>query len=398
MFEKYRIGIMGSGNIAGIMAETIKRMKNVKLYAVASRTKVKADAFANQYGCKKAYGSYEELVADKKVDLIYIATPHSEHYENARLCILNGKPVLCEKAFTANAAQAEELIALAREKEVLIAEAMWTRYMPMLTTIQEVLGSGIIGELKTLTANLGYVIDTVPRLQEPSMAGGALLDVGVYTINFASMIFGNNIESIESTCTYTQSGVDEQNSITIKYGDGKVAVLNSSMVSLSDRRGVIYGTKGFAVVDNINNFEAITVYDTKYKQIASYKRPKQITGYEYEVEACLKALDARELECIQMPHSETIRMMKIMDAIREQWGIVYPFEKDEVEAKIPEKSEEIVTEQLPAEKEETVAETVETDAENAGETEQVESTEVLKESVEAVLSESATTEAAETEN
>ena len=362
MFEKYRIGIMGSGNIAGIMAETIKRMKNVKLYAVASRTKVKADAFANQYGCKKAYGSYEELVADKKVDLIYIATPHSEHYENARLCILNGKPVLCEKAFTANAAQAEELIALAREKEVLIAEAMWTRYMPMLTTIQEVLGSGIIGELKTLTANLGYVIDTVPRLQEPSLAGGALLDVGVYTINFASMIFGNNIESIESTCTYTQSGVDEQNSITIKYGDGKVAVLNSSMVSLSDRRGVIYGTKGFAVVDNINNFEAITVYDTKYKQIASYKRPKQITGYEYEVEACLKALDARELECIQMPHSETIRMMKIMDAIREQWGIVYPFEKDEVEAKIPEKSEEIVTEQLPAEKEETVAETVETDA------------------------------------
>ena len=242
------------------------------------------------------------------------------------------------------------------------------------------------------------MIDTVPRLQEPSLAGGALLDVGVYTINFASMIFGNNIESIESTCTYTQSGVDEQNSITIKYGDGKVAVLNSSMVSLSDRRGVIYGTKGFAVVDNINNFEAITVYDTKYKQIASYKRPKQITGYEYEVEACLKALDARELECIQMPHSETIRMMKIMDAIREQWGIVYPFEKDEVEAKIPEKSEEIVTEQLPAEKEETVAETVETDAENAGETEQVESTEVLKESVEAVLSESATTEAAETEN
>ena len=116
------------------------------------------------------------------------------------------------------------------------------------------------------------------------------------------------------------------------------------------------------------------------------------------MEACLKALDARELECIQMPHSETIRMMKIMDAIREQWGIVYPFEKDEVEAKIPEKSEEIVTEQLPAEKEETVAETVETDAENAGETEQVESTEVLKESVEAVLSESATTEAAESKN
>lgn len=327
MFEKYNIGIMGSGNIAGVMAETIKKMKNVKLYAVASRTKVKAEVFAGKYGCKKAYGSYEELAADKKVDLIYIATPHSEHFENARLCILNGKPVLCEKAFTANAVQAEELIRLAREKGVFIAEAMWTRYMPMLTTILEVLGSGIIGELKTLTANLGYVIDNVPRLCEPSLAGGALLDVGVYTLNFASMIFGNNIASIESACTYTETGVDEQNSITIRYLDGKMAVLNSSMVSLSDRKGVIYGTKGYAVIDNINNYESITVYDIHYKQLASYKRPKQISGYEYEVEACLKALDAGELECIQMPHSESIRMMKIMDEIRKQWGIVYPFEK-----------------------------------------------------------------------
>lgn len=347
MFEKYRVGIMGTGNIAGVMAKTIKSMKNVRLYAVASRTRVKADAFAGKYGCKIAYGSYEELVRDKKVDLIYIATPHSEHYENAKLCILNGKPVLCEKAFTANAVQAENLIALAREKEVFIAEAIWTRYMPMLTTIQEVLGSGIIGELKTLTANLGYVINAVPRLQEPALAGGALLDVGVYTLNFASMIFGNNISKIVSACTYTQSGVDEQNSITIHYMDGKTAVLNSSMVSLSDRKGVIYGTKGFAVVDNINNFEAITVYDEKYRQVASYKRPKQISGYEYEVEACFRALEAKELECVQMPHSETIRMMKIMDSLREQWGIVYPFEKEDGKKEEVEK-EEAVQESEPA--------------------------------------------------
>lgn len=331
MFEKYNIGIMGSGNIAGVMAETIRKMKKAKLYAVASRAKVKADAFAGKYGCKKAYGSYEELVRDKKVDLIYIATPHSEHYENIKLCILNGKPVLCEKAFTANAMQAEEIIALAREKEVFLAEAMWPRYMPMVTTIQEVLGSGVIGEIKTLTANLGYDIDTVPRLREPALAGGALLDVGVYTLNFAAMIFGSNIAGIESSCICSETGVDEQNSITIRYLDGKMALLNSSMVSISDRKGVVYGTKGFAVIDNINNYEAITVYDNHYKQIASYKRPKQISGYEYEVEACMKALDAGELECIQMPHSETIRIMKIMDELRKQWGIVYPFEKDSVE-------------------------------------------------------------------
>ncbi len=183
MLGKFNVGIMGAGNIAGVMADTLNKMKGVRLYAVASREKVKADVFAGKYGCKKAYGSYEELVTDKKADLIYIATPHSEHFANARLCIEHGKPVLCEKAFTANAAQAEELIKLSEEKGVFLAEAIWTRYMPMLSTIREVLGSGVIGEPKTLTANLGYVIDNVPRLLEPALAGGALLDVGVYTLN-----------------------------------------------------------------------------------------------------------------------------------------------------------------------------------------------------------------------
>ena len=329
MLKKFNVGIMGAGNIAGVMADTIKKMKNVKLYAIASRQQVKADVFAGKYGCKKAYGSYEELVKDKKVDLIYIATPHSEHYDNVKLCIQHGKPVLCEKAFTANEAQAKELVQLAQEKKVFLAEAIWTRYMPVLTTIREVLGSGVIGELKMLTANLGYVIDDVPRLQDPALAGGALLDLGVYPLNFAVMIFGDNIKKIDGTCTYTQTGVDGQNSFTLEYHDGKVAVLNSSMVSLSDRRGVIYGTKGFAVIENINNFESIAVYDSSYKKVAFYKRPKQISGYEYEVEAAIKAISAGEIECPQMPHSETLKMMKLMDSLRTQWNIVYPFEKTE---------------------------------------------------------------------
>lgn len=331
MLGKFNVGIIGTGGIAATMAETVNKMKGVKLYAAASRDKIKADIFAKKYGCKKAYGSYEELAKDKKVDLIYIATPHSEHYANVKLCLENGKPVLCEKAFTANAAQAEELVALANKKKVFLAEAIWTRYMPMLTTIREVLGSGVIGEPKTLTANLGYVIDHVERLQNPALAGGALLDVGVYTLNFAFMMFGNNIEKMHSCCTYTATGVDEQNTITLQYHDGKVAVLNSSMVSLSDRQGIIYGTKGYMIVENINNYESITVYDNTYKKIATYKRPKQISGYEYEVEASIKAIKAHQLECPEMPHSETIRVMKVMDALRKEWGIVYPFEKKDVE-------------------------------------------------------------------
>ncbi len=329
MFGKFNIGIIGTGNIAGVMANTVNQMKNVKLYGAASREKVKADVFAGKYGCKKAYGSYEELAADKKVDLIYIATPHSEHYANARMCLEYGKPVLCEKSFTANASQAEELIRLAREKRVFIAEAIWTRYLPMLATIREVVGSGVIGEPRTLTANLGYVIDKVERLQNPALAGGALLDVGVYPLNFALMLFGHGIEKIISHCTYTKTGVDEQNAITLQYTDGRMAYLNSSMVSVSDRKGIIYGTKGFLIVENINNFQSVAVYDPGYKKIAQYKCPKQISGYEYEVEACMKAIRKGDIECEEMPHGEILRVMEIMDGLRKEWGIVYPFEKTE---------------------------------------------------------------------
>ena len=329
MLGKFNVGIMGTGNIAAVMAETLNRMKGVKLYAVASREKVKADVFAGKHGVKKAYGSYEELVKDNKVELIYIATPHSEHYENARLCLENNKPVLCEKSFTANAAQAEELFKLAREKHVFITESIWTRYMPMLKTIREVIGSGVIGDPKTLTANLGYVIDKVERILSPALAGGALLDVGVYPINFAMMIFGNDIEKVRSSCTYTDTGVDRQNTVTLQYGDGKYAVLNSSMESLSDRKGIIYGTKGFAIVENINNFESITVYDASYKKAAEYKRPKQISGYEYEVEASIRAIRAGKIQCEEMPHEEILRVMKLMDSLRKEWGIVYPFEQED---------------------------------------------------------------------
>ena len=333
MFGNFNIGIMGSGNIAGIMAGTINKMKNVRVYAVASRQQVHADVFAGKYGCKKAYGSYADLVADKKVDLIYVATPHSEHYENVKMCLEAGKPVLCEKAFTLNAAQAEELVRIAAEHKVFLAEAMWTRYMPMLTTIREVIGSGIIGEPKTLTANLGYMISDKERLTNRALGGGALLDVGVYTINFALMIFGHNISKIASCCTFTETGVDEQNAICLQYYDGKAANLNSSMVSLSDRQGIIYGTKGLAVVENINNFESIAVYDRQYKKVASYKCPKQISGYEYEVAACIEAIKCGLIECAQMPHSETLRVMRIMDEIRSQWGMKYPCEVQEEEGK-----------------------------------------------------------------
>lgn len=325
--KKLKMAILGAGGIASAMAKTISQMEQVECYAVGSRSLEKAQAFAQKYGFQKAYGSYEELVKDEEAELVYIATPHSEHFENAMLCVRHKKPVLCEKAFTANAKQAKALLDYAEKEKVFITEAIWVRYLPMLQTIRKELADGAIGTPVMLTANLGYLINEVPRLQRPELAGGALLDVGVYPINFARMIFGDKIAKISSACTYTDSGVDEQDSITLIYEDGKVAQLAASMLGLSDRRGTIYGTKGFMVIENINNFESLTVYDTNYHEVKTIDRPAQISGYEYEVEACIRALSEGRLECEEMPHAETLRVMELMDGLREEWGVRFPFEE-----------------------------------------------------------------------
>lgn len=180
-----------------------------------------------------------------------------------------------------------------------------------------------------LTANLGYPIRKVPRMYTPELAGGALLDLGVYPLNFAAMIFGTEIEKIQSVCTYTDTGVDEQESITLIYKDGKTAVLNATMLAATDRQGVIYGTEGYMVVENINNFEGITTYNKDHVKLNTYKRPKQISGYEYEVEACIRALKDGFIQCPEMPHEESLKMLHIMDEIRKEWKIEYPCEKEE---------------------------------------------------------------------
>lgn len=324
--EKCKMAILGAGSIAKTMARTVQKMDGVRMYAVASRSMERAEAFAKEFGIEKAYGSYEALVNDPDVKLIYIATPHSHHYEQAKLCLRYGKHVLCEKAFTANAKQAEEILRLAEEKRLLLTEAIWTRFLPMSAKTNEIIKSGAIGRPTLLTANLGYVIDQVPRMKDPALAGGALLDLGVYPINFASMIFGDQVEKVVSTAQLTNEGVDAQNSITLCYPEGRMAVLHSTMLSISDRQGVVNGTDGYLIADNINNCERIRVYNRDREEIASYDRPAQITGYEYEVEAAVQAIQNGAIECPQMPHKETLRIMRLMDSLRQEWGVKFPFE------------------------------------------------------------------------
>lgn len=321
------IGFIGAGRIANTQAATMQRMEDVNLYAVAARDLDRAEAFAAQYGFEKAYGSYGEMLLDPNVELVYIATPHSHHAEHMKLCIESGKHVLCEKAFTLNAAQAREVAALAREKGVYVAEAIWTRYMPSRAMINEVLASGVIGNVTAMTANLCYPVAYKERCIRPELAGGALLDVGVYCLNFALMHFGDDIERMDSTVRMTDTGVDGQESITLCYRDGKIAVLTAGIRSRSDRKGIFYGDNGYILVENINNPQSISVYNLHNQLVEEISVPAQITGYEYQIREAMARIRAGEIESTSMPLRESIAVMERMDALRKDWGLVYPMEK-----------------------------------------------------------------------
>lgn len=324
-----RVGYIGAGNISGQMAETIARMDEVENHAVAARDPERAREFAERWGFSHAYDSYEELLADPDVDLVYVALPHSHHHRWTIAALEAGHHVLCEKAFAANERQAREMIECARERGLLLAEAIWTRYMPSRKMIDEIVSSGEIGEVTTVAANLGYRVDGNARMTDPALAGGALLDLTVYPLNFASMVLGNKIRRIAASMVPAVTGVDGQDSVMIEYESGQMASLFSTMYAMTDREGQILGTKGFVTVENINNPQVIRVYasDGLTRELTrEVAVPEQITGYEYELLSCKRAIEAGALECPEMPHAETLELMRQMDEIRRQFGVVFPFE------------------------------------------------------------------------
>lgn len=322
-----KLAILGPGRIADGVAHTLVAMPEIECYAVASRTPGKAQAFAEKFGFQKAYTGYEEMLLDPEVELVYITTPHSHHYEHMMLCLQYGKHVICEKAFTMNAEQARKVRDFAAEKNLYVAEAIWTRYMPSRQIIDQVIESGVIGFVNTLTANLSYKIDYKPRIMDPYLAGGALLDVGVYGLNFALMHFEDDIERIESSVRFTETGVDAMETITIFYRDGRMAVLTHSIYCRSDRKGIIHGDKGYIVVENINNPRSVSVFDMNDNLLQYHEVPAQISGYEYEFREAVRCIREGKTQSESMPLERSIQVMEIMDALRKQWGLVYPQEQ-----------------------------------------------------------------------
>ena len=321
-----RVGIIGTGWIAEKAAITLRGLSECEAYAVGSRTLERAEAFAKEWGIAKACGSYAELINDPGVDLVYVGTPHSHHYDVTKEALLAGKPCLVEKAFMANYRQAKEIVDIAREKKVFLAEAIWTRYQPVVKMVRDLIDSGRIGTSRLVTATLGYSMGEKPRIMRPDLCGGALLDLGVYALNFVRMFFPADIVSMESQCVKSKTGMDLTNAISIILADGVLCNLQSSAACVGDNIGVIAGTDGNLIIDNINNPQKITVNTHDREFVEDIHVPHQITGYEYQFLACRQALADGLLEPREMPLEETLYVMQLMDGLRQKWGVRYPMD------------------------------------------------------------------------
>lgn len=322
------IGFLGCSKIGVKIIEALKANPDVTLYGCAARDEAKAIEYKNKHGFLHLYKSYKDLVSDPNIDLVYISTLISSHYEDTKLALEHGKNCLVEKAFTVNSKEAEELIRISNNKNLFLGEAIWTRYMPSRKMINEILASGIIGDIYMLSANLSYKIDDQERLIKKSMGGGILLDVGVYPINFAFMVLGSDYQSFKSSLIYKNHGVEETCVINLFYKNGIVANLYSSMNGNSDRSGYIYGTNGYLRVDNINNPSEIEIYTPNTpgeKDMILQNKihiREDVNGYEYQFYEAILAIKSNVNEPISMPHAETLKVMKLIDKIKSSSFIV----------------------------------------------------------------------------
>lgn len=323
--DSIRWGVLSTGHIAGVFAADLKLLPDHQLTAVASRTQAKADEFAAEHGATSAYPSYEALVADPDVDIVYIATPHSEHHANARLALEAGKHVLCEKAMTVNAAECADLMDLAKSKGLFLMEAMWMRTNPLIHKMAELIRDGVIGPVTALSAELGFPVpkDQNHRLRDINLAGGALLDMGVYPLTFAWEVFGP-ADTIAAH-GIIGGGVDTTVGITLGYQNA-IASLATSIESNMPARGVVMGSEGWIYLDGFHAAQKFTIYRYgRDDEIVSMPWPGQ--GYTYEAEEAARCVRAGLLESPMVPMSDTLEIMKQMDEIRRQIGMVYPRER-----------------------------------------------------------------------
>lgn len=328
MSKKIRWGIISTGNIARSFAKSLAVIVDAEITAVASRTQDKADAFAKEFNVKRSYGSYKQLAQDPDIDIIYIGTPHTFHMDNTIMSLACGKAVLCEKPLAINAEQARRMVRTASEEKLFLMEAMWMRFNPTIARVRSWLEDGRIGEVKLVYADFGITGDWDPagRMLNPELGGGALLDLGVYPISLASMVFGQKPSEIRGLMHFTDTGVDEISSIILSYDDGRHAVLSCALSAQTPKQAYIIGTKGTILVHSpffVTTKATCTISDGPAE---TFEHPWQNgrTGYTYQAEAVMECLREGQMQSDLMPLSESLEIMEVMDELRRQCNFEYP--------------------------------------------------------------------------
>jgi len=337
----WRWGILSTGKIAQDFVTALKDVKSATVVAVGSRSLEDAKSFAKRFNIPSAYGSYEELVEDEEVDVIYVGTPHIFHKDNITLALSHKKHVLCEKPLTINQQEAKQVVALAKEKNLFLMEALWSRYIPFMVKIRSILAEGVIGDVKLVEANFGFKAEReIRRLWEPALAGGATLDIGIYPLTLASMVYGGGLPSqILVAGELSDTKVDEAVAVTLKYGKGELATLNFNIGAPLNNIATITGTNGRIHLHGPfwHATEKITLAVTgKEEEVFNFPIPSEGRSYNFHNSAALRheaeevhrCLEAKLVESAIMPLQESLNVMAIMDHIRACVGVTYPTEKE----------------------------------------------------------------------
>ncbi|MBI1281127.1 MAG: gfo/Idh/MocA family oxidoreductase [Anaerolineaceae bacterium] len=326
MTTPFRWGILGTGGIAHKFATGLSVLSDAQLVAVGSRTQASADKFADEFKAPNRHASYEALASDPEVEAIYIATPHPFHKDNTLLCLNAGKAVLVEKPFAINAAEAQQMISLSRQKKVFLMEAMWSRFLPAIVRARELIASGAIGEVRMLNADFGFRTNYNPnsRLFDLALGGGALLDVGIYPISLAFALFGTP-KTINAQAHFSETGADDQNAIVFSYDQGQLALLSSASRTNTAHEAIIYGTDGSIRIPDWWHGQKLIV-STNGKPTETLDVPHLGNGYPHEAIEVAACVRAGKIESNTMPLDESLTIMQTMDTIRSQWGLKYPTE------------------------------------------------------------------------
>ena len=327
MKTSFKWGIIGPGRIAKKFASAVWKIPSASIYAVASRSSNNPEQLKKTFHAEKYYSSYEELAADTEVDAIYIATPHRFHYENTRLCLDADKAVLCEKPLTINAKQADELFRLSKLKKIFLMEALWTRFLPIYEQVRQWMDAGEIGIIRNAESSFGYIAprDAQDRLLNLQLAGGVLLDIGVYNTALMQWVFRKPIQTITAVGQIGETGIDETVSAIMSYENGAFAQFTCSFQAHMLNQIVITGTNGIIIV-HPNFWEASQASLIKNGKTKTVKRQLEINGFEYQIKASMLAIREDAIDCPQMTQKDTLANMRTMDTIRQQIGLRYPFE------------------------------------------------------------------------